>query len=147
MKEELYFGSNNIKIINSNIFELLSKKDQKLILKELKKIENNNIDLSKLKEEEQNKNSLLISSVYFNLTEVSIYLIDYLRNKIKSTTQFLDYLNLRNVKGYDALLYAAYRGNYSIFQKLLDNGAYLNSSNITGLNVLHLYWKYNSIFF
>ena len=138
MKEEIYFSANNIKKINSNIFELLSKKEQKLILKELKKIENNNIDLSKLKEEEQNKNSLLISSVYFNLTEVSIYLIDYLRNKIKSTTEFLDYLNLRNTKGYDALLYAAYRGNYSIFQKLLDNGAYLNSTNITGLNVLHL---------
>jgi hypothetical protein len=113
MKEELYFGVNNIKKINSNIFELLTKKDQKLILKELKKIENNNFDLSKLKEEEQNKNSLLISSVYFNLTEVSIYLIDYLRNQFKSTTQFLDYLNLRNSKGYDALLYAAYRGNYS----------------------------------
>ena len=138
MKEEIYFSANNIKKINSNIFELLSKKEQKLILKELKKIENNNIDLSKLKEEEQNKNSLLISSVYFNLTEVSIYLIDYLRNKIKSTTEFLDYLNLRNAKGYDALLYAAYRGNYSIFQKLLDNGAYLNSTNITGLNALHL---------
>ena len=66
------------------------------------------------------------------------YLIDYFRNKIKSTTKFLDYLNLRNIKGYDALLYAAYRGNYTIFQKLLDNGAYLNSTNITGLNVLHL---------
>lgn len=137
MKEEIKYDE-NFKKINLNIFELLSKKDQTIILKEIKNLENNNIDLTKLKEEEQNKNTILISSVYFNLTDVSAYLIDYFRDTIKSTTQFLDYLNLRNIKGYDALLYSAYRGNYTIFQKLLDNGAYLNSTNITGLNVLHL---------
>ena len=126
------------KSLNSNIFGILGKKDQKLILREIKNLEDKNIDLENLIEEEQNKNTLLISSVYFNLSEVSEYLIDYFRNKMKSTTKFLDYLNLRNKKGYDALLYAAYRGNYPIFQKLLDNGAYLNSTNITGLNVLHL---------
>ena len=54
-------------------------------------------------------------------------------------------MNLRNIKGYDALLYSAYRGNYTIFQKLLDNGAYLNSTNITGLNVLHLAAQGNSL--
>ena len=141
MKEEAEIKNNkddNYIKINSNIFELISKKDQKLILKEIKNLENNNIELEKLVEDGQNKNSLLISSVYFDLTEVSEYLIDYFRDKIKSTTKYLDYLNLRNIKGYDALLYASYRGNYTIFQKLLDNGAYLNSTNITGLNVLHL---------
>jgi hypothetical protein len=69
---------------------------------------------------------------------VSIYLIDYFRNKLNGSTKFLDYLNLRNIKGYDALLYSAYRGNYDLFKKLLDNGAHLNSNNINGLNVLHL---------
>ena len=139
MKEEIkYFGDENLKKLNINIFDLISKKDQKLILKELKILENNNIDFTKIIEEEHNKNTLLISSVYNNLTDVSSYLIDHFREKIKSTTQFLDYLNLRNIKGYDALLYSAYRGNYIIFQKLLDNGAYLNTTNITGLNVLHL---------
>ena len=139
MKEEIKdYEDKNVKKINSNIFQLLTKKDQNQILKEIKNLENNNIDLTNLIEEEENKNSLLISSVYFNLTEVSEYLIDYFRNKIKSATKFLDYLNLRNIKGYDALLYAAFRGNYKTFQKLLDNGAYLNSTNISGLNVLHL---------
>ena len=138
MKGDANNLNNNFTNININIFELLSKKDQKLILKELKNLEKNNIDLSKLIEEGENKNTILISSVYFNLTEVSEYLIDYFRNIFKSTTKFLDYLNLRNIKGYDALLYSAYRGNYIIFKKLLDNGAYLNSTNITGLNVLHL---------
>ena len=136
-REEIQ-DDDNFRKINSNIFELLAKKDQKLILKEINNLVNNNIDLEKFIQEDQNKNSLLISSVYFNLTDVSQYLIDYFRNKIKSTTKFLDYLNLRNIKGYDALLYASFRGNYIIFQKLLDNGAYLNSTNITGLNVLHL---------
>ena len=138
MKEEIKKYGDNLKNVNSNIFQLISKKDQNQILKEIKNIENDNIDLTNLIEEGENKNSILISSVYFNLTEVSEYLIDYFRNTIKSTTKFLDYLNLRNIKGYDALLYAAFRGNYKIFQKLLDNGAYLNSTNISGLNVLHL---------
>ena len=112
-------------------------KKQKIIINELKNLDNKNIDVTKLFED-KTKNSLLVSSVYYNLTEVSIYLIDYFRNKLNASTKFLDYLNLRNIKGYDALLYSAYRGNYDIFKKLLDNGAHLNSNNINGLNVLHL---------
>ena len=120
------------------IFSVLeNNKDEKSIINEIKLLENKNIDLSKLIEE-KTKNSILVSASFYNLTEVSIYLIDYFRNKLNTTTKFLDYLNLRNIKGYDALLYSAYRGNYDIFKKLLDNGAHLNSNNINGLNVLHL---------
>ena len=123
---------------DQSIFTILeNNKDEKYIINEIKSIENTNIDLSKLFEE-KTKNSILVSASFYNLTEVSIYLIDYFRNKLNTTTKFLDYLNLRNIKGYDALLYAAYRGNYDIFKKLLDNGAHLNSNNINGLNVLHL---------
>ena len=126
------------KINEQSIFSLLeNNKDENSIINGIKILENKNIDLSKLLEE-KTKNSLLVSSSFNNLTEVSIYLIDYFRNKLNSTTKFLDYLNLRNIKGYDALLYSAYRGNYDIFKKLLDNGAHLNSNNINGLNVLHL---------
>ena len=126
------------KINEQTIFSLLeNNKDEKFIINGIKILENKNIDLSKLLEE-KTKNSLLVSSSFNNLTEVSIYLIDYFRNKLNTTTKFLDYLNLRNIKGYDALLYSAYRGNYDIFKKLLDNGAHLNSNNINGLNVLHL---------
>ena len=126
------------KINEQSIFSLLeNNKDEKSIINGIKILENKNIDLSKLLEE-KTKNSLLVASSFNNLTEVSIYLIDYFRNKLNTTTKFLDYLNLRNIKGYDALLYSAYRGNYDIFKKLLDNGAHLNSNNINGLNVLHL---------
>ena len=135
MKEKHYLEDNNL---GQNIFSLIAnKKEEKNIINEIKILEKKNIDLSQLFED-KNKNTLLISSVYHNLKEVSIYLIDYFRNELKSSTQFLDYLNLRNIKGYDALLYSAYRGNYEIFQKLLENGAYLNTCNITGLNALHL---------
>ena len=142
MKENTFYNDEeNIKNIGKNIFSLLeNKREQKLIINELKNLDNKNIDLTKLFED-KTKNSLLVSSVYYNLTEVSIYLIDYFRNKFNeknSFTLFLDYLNLRNIKGYDALLYSAYRGNYETFMKLMDNGANINSNNINGLNVLHL---------
>jgi len=142
MKEDYYSNDEeNIKNIENRIFSFLeNKKEQKFIINELKILEDKNIDLSKFFED-KTKNSLLVSSVYYNLTEISIYLIDYFRNKFNeknSFTKFLDYLNLRNIKGYDALLYSAYRGNYEIFMKLMDNGANLNSNNINGLNVLHL---------
>ena len=142
MKENTFYNDEeNTKNIGKNIFSLLeNKREQKLIINELKNLDNKNIDVTKLFED-KTKNSLLVSSVYYNLTEVSIYLIDYFRNKFNeknSFTLFLDYLNLRNIKGYDALLYSAYRGNYEIFMKLMDNGANINSNNINGLNVLHL---------
>ena len=136
-----YNDEDNMKNLGESIFSFIeNKKDQKLIINEIKSLNDKKIDLTKLFEQ-KTKNSLLVSSIYYNLTEVSIFLIDYFRNKfneLNSLTQFLDYLNLRNLKGYDALLYSAYRGNYEIFQKLMDNGANLNSNNINGLNVLHL---------
>ena len=142
MKEKNQYNEEiNQNNLGQSIFSILeNKKDQKYIINEIKILENKNIDLTKLFED-KTKNSLLVASVYYNLTEVSIFLIDYFRNKfneLNSLTKFLDYLNLRNIKGYDALLYSAYRGNYDIFQKLMDNGTNLNSNNINGLNVLHL---------
>ena len=146
MKENNHYNDeDSTKNIEQNIFSILeNKKDEKSIINEIKNLENKNVDLTNLFEE-KTKNSLLVCSVYYNLTEVSIYLIDYFRNKLNSSTKFLDYLNLRNIKGYDALLYSAYRGNYDIFKKLLDNGAHLNSNNINGLNVLHLSTQGNRI--
>lgn len=136
-----YNDEENMKNIGESIFYFIeNKKEQNAIINEIKSLKDKKIDPTKLFEE-KTKNSLLVSSIYYNLTEVSIFLIDYIRNKfneLNSLTQFLDYLNLRNLKGYDALLYSAYRGNYEIFQKLMDNGANLNSNNINGLNVLHL---------
>ena len=142
MKENnQYNNEKDMKNIGDSIFSFIeNKNDYNLIINEIKILDTKKIDLTKLFEE-KTKNSLLVSSIYYNLTEVSKFLIDFFRNKfneLNSLTQFLDYLNLRNIKGYDALLYSAYRGNYEIFQKLMDNGANLNSNNINGLNVLHL---------
>ena len=144
MKENNKYN-NEERDYEQDIFYIMeNKRDEVFINNQIKILENKNIDLSILIEE-KTKNSLVISSVYYNLTEVSIYLIDYFRNKFNSSTKFLDYLNLRNIKGYDALLYSAYRGNYTIFKKLLDNGANLNTNNITGLNLLHLATQENRI--
>ena len=96
MKENTFYNDEeNIKNIGKNIFSLLeNKREQKLIINELKNLDNKNIDVTKLFED-KTKNSLLVSSVYYNLTEVSIYLIDYFRNKFNeknSFTLFLDYI-------------------------------------------------------
>ena len=56
----------------------------------------------------------------------------------KSKDNFIPYLNQKNIKGYNALLYAAFRGNLEIFEKLIKLGADLDKINSSGLNVLHL---------
>ena len=48
------------------------------------------------------------------------------------------YINKKNSKGYNALLYSAFRGNLTIFTKLMECGADINSANSNGLNALHL---------
>ena len=104
-----YNDEENMKNIGESIFYFIeNKKEQNAIINEIKSLKDKKIDPTKLFEE-KTKNSLLVSSIYYNLTEVSIFLIDYIRNKfneLNSLTQFLDYLNLRNLKGYDALLYS-----------------------------------------
>ena len=50
----------------------------------------------------------------------------------------IPYINQKNSKGYNALLYSAFRGNLEIFNKLMENGADISITNSSGLNVLHL---------
>jgi hypothetical protein len=76
-----YNDEDNMKNIGESIFSFIeNKKDQKLIINEIKSLNDKKIDLTKLFEQ-KTKNSLLVSSIYYNLTEVSIFLIDYFRNK------------------------------------------------------------------
>ena len=135
---ELITEPEKIKEISSKIFPIIKTKDEVKILSEFYKDENKNIDLTLCIDDTFNNNTILISLVYYNLTNVIITILSTLSYTYKSKDNFIPYLNQKNIKGYNALLYAAFRGNLEIFEKLIKLGADLDIINSSGLNVLHL---------
>ena len=135
---ELITDQEKINKISEKIFPLLKTKDEVNILSEFYKEEYRNIDLTLCIDTSFNNNTILTELVYYNLTNVIINILSSLSNIYKSLDIFIPYLNQKNSKGYNALLYAAFRGNLEIFKKLLEFGAELHISNLSGLNVLHL---------
>lgn len=123
---------------SSIIFPILKTKDEVKILTELYKPEYKNIDLTLCIDTSFNNNTILLSLVYYNLTSVIKTLFSSISSFNKSSSNFISYINQQNIKGYNAILYSAYRGNIEIFKKLLELGADINMVNSSGLNVLHL---------
>jgi ankyrin repeat protein len=126
-----------IKKASEEIFLILESKDESKILNELFKNEYSNINFT-LIINPSNDNTVLTSLVNYNLTETTIKFITFLKKKIKNSNDFLNYINQKNKKGYNALLYSAFRGNFEIFNKLIEIGADTSISNSSGLNALHL---------
>ena len=135
---ELITAPEKIKEISEKIFPIIKTKDEVKILTEFYKDDYKNIDLTLCIDDTFNNNTILISLVYYNLTNVIITIISTLSHTYKSKDNFIPYLNQKNIKGYNALLYAAFRGNLEIFEKLIKLGADLDIINSSGLNVLHL---------
>jgi len=83
-----------------------------------------------------------------NYTDIKLKDYSHLFSRnIPDTIQNLKYARyyyraLENIqkgsKGYNALLYSAFRGNLEIFKKLMELGANINETNSSGLNALHL---------
>ena len=124
--------------ISTEIFAILKTKDEVEILSKLYKPDYKNIDLTLCIDPSFNNNTILISLVYYNLTNVIINLLSSFSHLFKSSQDLLPYLNQKNSKGYNALLYSAFRGNLEIFKKLIELGVDINVSNSSGLNALHL---------
>ena len=135
---ELITAPEKIKEISEKIFPIIKTKDEVKILTEFYKDDYKNIDLTLCIDGTFNNNTILISLVYYNLTNVIITILSTLSHTYKSKDNFIPYLNQKNIKGYNALLYAAFRGNLEIFEKLIKLGADLDIINSSGLNVLHL---------
>ena len=135
---ELITAPEKIKEISEKIFPIIKTKDEVKILTEFYKDDYKNIDLTLCIDDTFNNNTILISLVYYNLTNVIITILSTLSHTYKSKDNFIPYLNQKNIKGYNALLYAAFRGNLEIFEKLIKLGADLDIINSSGLNVLHL---------
>ena len=124
--------------ISEHIFQLLKTKDEIQILSEFYSQDYKNIDLTLCIDSSFNNNTILISLVYYNLTNVILNVLSSFSHMYKTSKNFLEYINKKNSKGYNALLYAAFRGNLEIFKKLIELGAEINVSNSSGLNALHL---------
>ena len=55
-----------------------------------------------------------------------------------SSTDFMNYINKQNNKGFTPLHYAAYKGNMKIILLLLKNNADIKIRNKSGLNMIHI---------
>ena len=135
---ELVKDPETIEKISEEIFEVLKTKDETNILSELYKKEYKNVDLTLCINSSQNNNTILTTLVNYNLTRATTNFISLLTHLIKSEADFSNYINQKNTRGYNALLYAAFRGNLEIFNKLMEVGADPTITNSSGLNALHL---------
>ena len=125
--------------VSSKIFPILQTKDEVNIINELDKKEYSDIDLTLCIDTAHNDNTILTTLVNYNLPKAVNYFISIVKSYKKLFPEYLAYINKKNTKGYNALLYSAFRGNLAIFTKLMENGADINSSTTShGLNALHL---------
>ena len=125
--------------ISSKIFPILQTKDEINIINELDKKEYSDVDLTLCIDSTRNDNTILTTLVNYNLTKAVNYFISTVKSYKKLFPEYLAYINKKNSKGYNALLYSAFRGNLTIFTKLMENGADINASTTShGINALHL---------
>ena len=117
-------------------FEAISNGDLNVV-KEILKSENE-IPFWMYKEAEGS--TALIKSVFLNMTEISLVLIDEVKRNLglENLKEFIEYINKKGDNGFNALHYAAFRGNIKILEKLIQSGADINLKNNSGLNVMHM---------
>ena len=137
-EKELIQDSETIEKISQQIFPVLQTKDETNIISEFYKKEYSNIDLTLCINSSHNNNTILTTLVNYNLPRATSNFISIIKSYKKPSDQFLAYINQKNNKGYNALLYSAFRGNLEIFNKLMENGADISTTNSSGLNALHL---------
>lgn len=89
---------------------------------------------------DENGCSGIIKSSFLNLTEITIFLIEEAKKRIlkKGEMELKNWINHKGENGFNALHYAAFRGNVKIIEKLIENGAELTIRNNNGLNVMHM---------
>ena len=136
---ELQKDNEIIDKISSKIFRVLQTKEETTIINELDKNEYSDKDLTLCIDTAHNDNTILTTLVNYNLTRAVTHFIAIVKSYKKLYTDYLAYINKKNSKGYNALLYSAFRGNLQVFMKLMENGADVNSTtSSSGLNALHL---------
>ena len=137
-EKELIKDLETIESISQKIFPILQTKDEAIIISEFYKKQYSNIDLTLCNNSSHNNNTILTTLVNYNLTRATSNFLSIIKSYKKPSEEFLLYINQKNGKGYNALLYSAFRGNLEIFNKLMENGADITTTNSSGLNALHL---------
>ena len=137
-ESELITDSETIQKISQKLFPILQTKDETNIISELYKKDYANIDLTLCINTSHNNNTILTTLANYNLPRAANNFISIIKALKKPSDQFLSYINQKNSKGYNALLYSAFRGNSEIFNKLMEDGADISTTNSSGLNALHL---------
>jgi ankyrin repeat protein len=80
--------------------------------------------------------TVLIKSTYLDLNEITFTTLDYLE-KLKDQ-KVIQWINKRNYNGFNALHYAAFRGNIIVLRRLNSLGADITLTNKNGLNLMHM---------
>ena len=137
-EKELIKDPETIENISQKIFPILQTKDEAIIISEFYKKHYSNIDLTLCNNSSHNNNTILTTLVNYNLTRATSNFLSIIKSYKKPSEEFLQYINQKNGKGYNALLYSSFRGNLEIFNKLMENGADISTTNSSGLNALHL---------
>ena len=138
-KVELRKDKEIIDKVSSKIFPIILKKDEISIINELDKNEYSDVDLTLCIDTAHNNNTILTTLVNLNLSRTVNYFISIVKSYKKLYSELKSYINKENSKGYNALLYSAFRGNLQVFTTLMENGADINSvTSSSGLNALHL---------
>ena len=136
---ELRKDKESIDKISSKIFPILHTKEEITIINEFDKKEYSDIDLTLCIDKVHNDNTILTTLVNYNLTRAFNHFLSIVKSYKKIYSELTAYINQKNSKGYNAILYSAFRGNLKIFTKLIENGADVNSTtSSSGLNALHL---------
>lgn len=137
-EKDLITDSEIIEKISKKIFSVIKTKEETNILSELYKKEYKNVDLTLCVNSSQNNNTILTTLANYDLTKTTLNFLSWLTHSKKTSKDLLNYINQKNSRGYNALLYSAFRGNLDIFNKLMEIGADISLTNSSGLNVLHL---------
>ena len=85
----------------------------------------------------QNSETILHKLIIMDIQTLFSNAFQAIKEKF-SKEEFIQFINLQDIQGNTALLYAVFKGNYDIVKTLIDNGADYTMRNFMGLSVMHM---------
>ena len=115
------------------LFDLIEKKNGDKIIEY---INNQNYKIWQIKDE--NNNTILHKSCFYDYTELSTIIIQELKKRFGSTSSLSNFINEKTDDGLTALHYTAFKGNLELSKFLIKNGASVGAITNLGKNIIHL---------
>ena len=85
----------------------------------------------------QNSETILHKLIIMDIQTLFSNTFQVIKEKFEKE-EFIQFINLQDIQGNTALLYAVFKGNYDIVKTLIDNGADYTMRNFMGLSVMHM---------